>query len=114
MSADSWNVNSLHSEWVGVGTRSPHIWPRLGGAVRAQAELVMSHRSGLATALSPEWRRLYSLNPMVGVIDGFCWCILGGDGPLYLSGLALSALVAGLFLGSACVGFERWKRTLPI
>ena len=44
---------------------------------------------GFSSSVVPEqWRLLYSLNPMVGVIDGFRWCILGGQSPLYLPGLA--------------------------
>jgi lipopolysaccharide transport system permease protein len=35
-------------------------------------------------------RLVYSLNPMVGVIDGFRWCLLGGENELYLPGLWLS------------------------
>lgn len=41
---------------------------------------------------------LYSLNPMVGVIDGFRWAILGHNSPIYLPGFFLSLLVVGLFL----------------
>jgi lipopolysaccharide transport system permease protein len=41
---------------------------------------------------------LYSLNPMVGVIDGFRWSILGHDSPIYLPGFLLSLLVVGFFL----------------
>jgi lipopolysaccharide transport system permease protein len=41
---------------------------------------------------------LYSLNPMVGVIDGFRWAILGDNSPIYLPGFILSLLVVGLFL----------------
>ena len=37
-----------------------------------------------------KYRLLYSLNPMVGVIDGFRWSILGGDTKLYLPGFFLS------------------------
>jgi len=34
---------------------------------------------GFSSSLVPEkYRLLYSLNPMVGIIDGFRWCILGG------------------------------------
>jgi lipopolysaccharide transport system permease protein len=43
---------------------------------------------------------IYSLNPMVGVIDGFRWCILGGSSGIYqgfLSSLAIIAFI--LFLG---------------
>lgn len=35
-------------------------------------------------------RLLYSLNPMVGIIDGFRWCILGGEHKIYLPGMLLS------------------------
>ncbi len=35
---------------------------------------------GFSSSLVPEkWRMLYNLNPMVGVIDGFRWCIVGGE-----------------------------------
>ena len=45
------------------------------------------------------WRLLYSLNPMVGVIDGFRWAICrGGDAPLYVPGFLASLVVTGLFL----------------
>lgn len=57
---------------------------------------------GFSSNVIPEqWRLLYSLNPMVGVIDGFRWCILGGESSLYWPGFGLSlAIVAGLlYLG---------------
>ena len=54
---------------------------------------------GFSSAIVPEqWRLLYSLNPMVGVIDGFRWCILNGQSQLYLPGLALSFCVTAFFL----------------
>ena len=55
---------------------------------------------GFSSSIVPEqWRLLYSLNPMVGVIDGFRWAILGGSTPLYWPGLLLSlALVALIFV----------------
>jgi len=35
---------------------------------------------GFSSNIVPQqWRLLYSLNPMVGVIDGFCWAILGAS-----------------------------------
>jgi lipopolysaccharide transport system permease protein len=53
---------------------------------------------GYSSSIIPEqWRLLYSLNPMVGVIDGFRWCVLGG-GPLYFPGFLLSIGVAAFFL----------------
>ena len=43
---------------------------------------------GFSSAIVPErWRFWYSLNPVVGVIDGFRWCVLGGDSRLYAAGL---------------------------
>jgi lipopolysaccharide transport system permease protein len=48
------------------------------------------------------------MNPMVGVIDGFRWCILGGQSQLYLPGLAVSVLVAGFFLW---FGVQRFRNT---
>src|SRR5262249_2520575 len=45
-----------------------------------------------------EWRLLFSVNPMVGVIDGFRWCILGGQSQFYLPGFLLSICVTVLFL----------------
>jgi lipopolysaccharide transport system permease protein len=54
---------------------------------------------GFSSTLVPGgWRLLYSLNPMVGVIDGFRWCILGGQSPLLLSGVLTSVGVAVFFL----------------
>src|SRR5262249_37346872 len=54
---------------------------------------------GFSSNVVPEqWRLLYSLNPMVGVIDGFRWCILGGQSELYVPGLAMSAGVTAFFL----------------
>jgi lipopolysaccharide transport system permease protein len=42
---------------------------------------------GFSSAVVPEgWRFWYSLNPVVGVIDGFRWCVLGGDSRLYIPG----------------------------
>jgi lipopolysaccharide transport system permease protein len=42
---------------------------------------------------------LYSVNPMVGVIDGFRWCIIGGESHIYLPGMLLSiGLIIGLLI----------------
>lgn len=67
---------------------------------------------GFVTAKVPEqWRWLYSMNPMVGVIDGFRWAILGGDHTIYLPGFMLSILlVAILFVSGVCF-FRRVERT---
>jgi lipopolysaccharide transport system permease protein len=64
---------------------------------------------GFSSSIVPEkWRLLYSLNPMVGVIDGFRWCILGGQSQLYLPGLTASLCVTAFFLW---FGIRRFRRT---
>jgi lipopolysaccharide transport system permease protein len=64
---------------------------------------------GFSSAVVPEeWRFVYSINPVVGVIDGFRWCVLGGESPLYLPGFLLSIAVVGGFLW---VGFRYFRRT---
>jgi len=56
------------------------------------------------------WRLLYSLNPMVGVIDGFRWCIIGGESPIYLPGLVLSMAVVAFFLWLGIRTFRSTER----
>jgi lipopolysaccharide transport system permease protein len=50
---------------------------------------------GFSSAIVPEkWRLLYSINPMVGVIDGFRWAILGKDVSIYMPGFIISICLA--------------------
>jgi lipopolysaccharide transport system permease protein len=53
---------------------------------------------------------LYSLNPMVGVIDGFRWAILGDDSALHAPALVLSFLVSVAFLALGASYFRRLER----
>ena len=54
---------------------------------------------GFSSAIVPEeWRLIYCLNPLVGIIDGFRWCVLGGESPLYMPGFLLSLGIAAIFL----------------
>jgi lipopolysaccharide transport system permease protein len=67
---------------------------------------------GFSSAVVPEqWRFWYSLNPMVGVIDGFRWCVLGGNSPLYMPGFLISLGVVALFLWLGVTYFRRTERT---
>jgi lipopolysaccharide transport system permease protein len=59
----------------------------------AQFGLYISPVGFTSSVVPSEWRLLYSVNPMVGVIDGFRWCLLAGESALYLPGLAISILV---------------------
>ncbi len=57
------------------------------------------------------YRLLYSLNPIVGVIDGFRWCILGGRNTLFWPGLIASIVVVALLLVSGIWYFRKMERT---
>lgn len=66
---------------------------------------------GFSSAIVPDqWRFWYSLNPVVGVIDGFRWCVLGGASPLYLPGFALSLGVVAAFLWLGIAYFRRTEK----
>jgi lipopolysaccharide transport system permease protein len=54
------------------------------------------------------WRLLYSLNPMVGVIDGFRWAICGT--PLYWPSLLLSVVVTAVLLAVGVASFRKMER----
>jgi len=67
---------------------------------------------GFSSSIVPEqWRFIYSLNPMVGVIDGFRWAILGGNSQLYLPGFILSMGLVLLLLVSGIWYFRKMERT---
>ncbi len=67
---------------------------------------------GFSSSIVPQqWRFLYSLNPMVGVIDGFRWAILGGDSNLYFPGFTLSTGLVMLLFISGIWYFRRMERT---
>ncbi|MCA2963460.1 MAG: ABC transporter permease [Acidobacteriaceae bacterium] len=63
------------------------------------------------SSLLPEvWRPVYALNPMVGVVEGFRWALLGTDtapGPM----LGVSATVALLLLASGAFVFRRMEKS---
>lgn len=63
-----------------------------------------------ATEVPERWRVLYALNPMVGVVEGFRWALLGSanePGPV----VAVSALIALFLLVSGLVYFRRMERS---
>lgn len=67
---------------------------------------------GFSSTIVPEqWRLLYSLNPMVGVIDGFRWAILGGNTQLYWPGFLLSIFLVLVILVTGIVYFRKTEKT---
>lgn len=66
---------------------------------------------GFGSRIIPEeWRGLYALNPMTGVIEGFRWTLLGTDPPHWRE-LAISSAVVALLLVSGLRHFRRTERT---
>lgn len=63
-----------------------------------------------ASLLSEPWRTVYGLNPMVGVVEGFRWALLGSGNPPGLMTL-VSSVVAILILVSGMYYFRRMERT---
>ena len=66
---------------------------------------------GFNSALvSPRWQIVFALNPMVGVIDGFRWCLLDGRFPLHPAVLATSCTTALLLLALGLRTFRRLEK----
>lgn len=67
---------------------------------------------GYSIDIIPErWRLLYSLNPMVGVIDGFRWAILNGEQSLYLPGFGFALGMVILLVWTGIRYFRGVERT---
>jgi lipopolysaccharide transport system permease protein len=62
-------------------------------------------------AMGITWRLLYSMNPMVGVIDGFRWSILGGEYQLYWPGLIMSVGIVIVLLSSGIWYFRKTEKS---
>ena len=63
---------------------------------------------GFSISVIPEkWHLLYAINPMVGVIEGFRWAVLGGEFELRWDIVAVSGCVAVILL---CVGVSFFRR----
>ena len=62
-----------------------------------------------STVVPDDWRLVYSLNPMVGVIDGFRWAIVGNT-DMYWPGFYLSVVLAALLFVAGFGFFRRMER----
>lgn len=63
-----------------------------------------------SSLLAEKWQVVYALNPMVGVVEGFRWALLGTDtapGPL----IAVSSVAAAVLLVTGALYFRRMERT---
>jgi lipopolysaccharide transport system permease protein len=67
---------------------------------------------GFSSNIVPvKWQFLFAMNPMVGVIDGFRWCLLRGESPLAISSLLSSIVVTLVLLMSGVWYFRRTEKT---
>ncbi len=67
---------------------------------------------GFQSSIVPvRFRLLYALNPMVGVIDGFRWCLLGGKSGIYWPSLAVAAIEVALLLATGLWYFRKTEQT---
>lgn len=67
---------------------------------------------GFSSNIVPEqWRILYAINPMAGVIDGFRWCILGEQSQLFLPGLAASLCSISFLLWLGISQFRKMEKS---
>jgi lipopolysaccharide transport system permease protein len=67
---------------------------------------------GFSSANIPEeWRFLYGLNPMVGVIDGFRWCLLAGEAQIHFPSFLVSLGIIAFFLWLGIRSFRKTERT---
>lgn len=67
---------------------------------------------GFSSSIVPEkWRLLYYMNPMVGVIDGFRWAIIGGNSQMYWPGFLLSLGLVALLLITGVMFFRKTEKS---
>lgn len=76
-----------------------------------QLGLYVSPVGFTSTVVPEQWRLWYSLNPVVGVIDGFRWCILGGQSEFYMPSFLLSLIVSGALLYLGVYYFRKTEKS---
>ena len=77
----------------------------------AQFGLYISPVVVMTSHVPERWRLLYSLNPMVGLIDGFRWALLGGEHQMYWPGFIASLAVTLMLVFSGIWYFRKTERT---
>jgi lipopolysaccharide transport system permease protein len=67
---------------------------------------------GFSAKIVPaQWQLVYSLNPLVGIIEGFRWCILGDQSALEWRSLAMAVGVTALFLWLGLAKFRKMEKS---
>jgi lipopolysaccharide transport system permease protein len=74
--------------------------------------IAFSSNTIFASVDIPNWAKvLYALNPMVGVIDGFRWCITGGEMAIATVPFAISMAITALMLVVGVRYFRRMEKS---
>jgi lipopolysaccharide transport system permease protein len=94
-------LSALYVQYRDVG----YILPFLAEFWKFVSPVVYS-----STMIPEQWQMLYSINPMVGVINGFRWALLGAPSPIGM-GLLVSTIAAIVLLATGLVYFRRMERT---
>jgi homopolymeric O-antigen transport system permease protein len=94
-------LSALNARYRDVG----HIVPFL-----VQIWMYASPVAYPVSLIPEQWRLLYSLNPMVGVIEGFRWTLLGKEAPAF-GVIAVSATVVVALLFGGIIFFKRMEQT---
>lgn len=98
---------------VGLWTSALNVRYRDVGNIILFLSQVWMYASPVAYPVSMvpvKWRLLYSLNPMVGVIEGFRWALLGKESPDFML-MAVSSSVVLALLAGGIVYFKRMEQT---
>ena len=67
---------------------------------------------GFSSSIVPEYLKFwYSFNPMVGVVEGFRWAIIGGDVTIYIPGLIVSIVIILITLLLGIFTFRKMEKT---
>jgi len=93
-------VSALNVEYRDFGQLLPFV---------VQLWLLATPVAYPSSLLSEPWRTLYGLNPMVGVVEGFRWALLGTGDPARQ--VVLAAIVSTLLLVSGALYYRRTERT---
>ena len=95
-------LNAKYRDFRYVVPFAVRIWMFLSPVAYPAAELLEK--------IPQNWRWLYNLNPMIGVIEGFRWALLGGTNP-GLGVVATSTALVLLLLFGGLLFFRRMERT---
>ncbi|MBW4054709.1 MAG: ABC transporter permease [Proteobacteria bacterium] len=98
---------------VGLWSSALNVKYRDVGSIIPFLTQIWMYASPIAypVSLVPEkWRLLYSLNPMVGVIEGFRWALLGNKSPDFMV-MAVSATVVTFLLAGGVIYFKKMEQT---